>query len=320
MLAEVVDPHSTPMSPPGKQELNHSVRASLQAVAVVLISIITAHSVWTVYRYADKESDFDFRSTETKSDAVALVWASGWITAVATGVGAVPFFFLDKLNLRLVAKCNAVAAGMMLAASLGLVLEGCFEEYEANTIFIPPVKVMVGCYTGVGFVKLSSFIFGEESPSDLLGTLSMKRVFIIMAVMTLHSFSEGVGIGVSYHSETLGSFISATLAIHNIPEGVAVSIVLIPRGFSKLTTTLWCIFSSLPQPLMAVPAFLFVDQFKSVTPLGFGFAAGAMCYVAVFELIDEALETLKKTEAYTYCAVAIFTMGSCQYFIRDSFQ
>ena len=97
--------------------------------------------------------------------------------------------------------------------------------------------------------------------------------------------------GVSFgEGQELGTLISTAIAIHNIPEGLAIALVLIPRGSNVWKAAGWSIFSSLPQPIMAVPAFLFVLAFKPFLPVGLGLAAGAMIWMVFSEMLPEARE------------------------------
>jgi zinc transporter ZupT len=114
-------------------------------------------------------------------------------------------------------------------------------------------------------------------------------MILIVTVMTVHSLAEGVAIGTSFGGGmALATFITVAIAVHNIPEGVAISAVLRSNGVGVARCAGWSIFSSLPQPVMAVPAFLFVEAFAPALPYGIGFAAGAMVFMVLLEILPEA--------------------------------
>ena len=114
--------------------------------------------------------------------------------------------------------------------------------------------------------------------------------------MTAHSFAEGVAVGVAFGGGVeFGILITIAIAVHNIPEGLAISAVMRPKGATVAACAGWSIFSSLPQPLMAVPAFLFVETFRPFLPYGLGFAAGAMVFMVFLELLPEAYEGANKS-------------------------
>jgi zinc transporter, ZIP family len=187
---------------------------------------------------------------------------------------------------------------MMIAASFSLFWEGWFfEEPDDNSDFSSAFRTVAGALLGFTFILgTKQFLdkYEDLKVGGLAGT-DARRALLIFFVMTLHSFSEGVGIGVSFggaHGSELGLFISASLAVHNIPEGLAIAVVLIPKKTAKLTAALWAILTSIPQPLMAVPSYLFVKYFISILPIGLGFAGGAMAWVAFMELLMEAYEEI----------------------------
>jgi zinc transporter ZupT len=214
---------------------------------------------------------------------VWIVFLAALVTAVATGLGALPFVFVHSMSRFWLGVSNAIAAGIMLAASVALLREGI--DYSGW-------RTAAGALAGgamIVLVRRRLRDHGDFHVGPLSGADARKAVMIV-AVMTAHSFTEGVGVGVSYGGgEALGVFITVAIAVHNIPEGLAISLVLVPRGVSVLRAAGWSVFSSLPQPLMAVPAFVFVDAFTPFLPVGLGFAAGAMVWMVLAELTPDAL-------------------------------
>ncbi|HEY8193112.1 MAG TPA: ZIP family metal transporter [Gaiellaceae bacterium] len=217
--------------------------------------------------------------------SVAVVLGAAFVTALATGLGALPLLFERRVGTSHLGLATAAAAGFMLGASAGLLWEGSRDNTDG---------MLLGAFTGGVFLFVSRRLlghrrgleFGALRGADALGAL------MIVGVMTLHSFPEGIGVGVAFgDSETFGGLITAAIALHNIPEGLAISLVLVPKGISVVRAGAWSVFSSLPQPLMAVPAFLLAEWFQAFLPFGLGFAGGAMLWMAGSQLVPEALRT-----------------------------
>lgn len=241
---------------------------------------------------------------------IVLVVAT--ITALCTGLGVIPFLFIKVIDRKLVGLGNAIAAGLMMGASIALVIEA--ARLNIN-------RLLIGVCIGLLIIWLAKIVspqnkFEEETIQNKTGKIDVRKMLLIMIVMTVHSFAEGIGVGVSFGGrEGLGQVISAAIAIHNIPEGLAIGLVMIPRGVSITKAGLWSIFSSLPQPLMAVPAFLFVTMFEPLLPIGLGVAAGAMFYMVLFELLPESLESAKRGTVAFVFVLSMITMLLFQFLL-----
>ena len=135
---------------------------------------------------------------------------------------------------------------------------------------------------------------------------------LVFIAMTVHSIPEGVAVGTGYTSDavheasaatshdvsaemaaTLGPTLALAIAIHNIPEGLAVAIPMRSAGAGLLRCFFAAVFTSLPQPIACIPAVLLAWFFRPIMPGLMGFAAGAMIFLVVLELIPEALEEEK---------------------------
>jgi zinc transporter ZupT len=250
-------------------------------------------STWVVLRQFAVEVDYDsFR-----------VWSYGMLTCVTTGLGAVPFFWArpGDFEEKPLALANSAAGGTMLAASVSMLLEA--HEHSGRFDW----QILAGLLVGAVFIRASEHLSGSSSEdadgeSDFavlhqafMDRRHMRKAMLIFTVMFCHSAAEGVAVGVAFSKRLnaqFGIFMSLLLAVHNVPEGLAVALVLVPRGVSAPLAFLIAILTSVPQPFMAVAAFFFVDAFSWMLPIGLAFAAGAMIYVCVRELLQEAIEQL----------------------------
>jgi ZIP family zinc transporter len=229
---------------------------------------------------------------------LVLVFVAGFMTALATGLGALPFFFFEKISDRWNVVLWGFSSGIMVSASLfGLIEEGLTEG--------SPIEIAAGMGVGVLLVIVAHDILvdADVDPREY-EEADFKKLVLILGILTVHSFPEGIAVGVSFADvgleggieligftvPVLAIFMTVAISIHNVPEGTAISIPLRAMDVSEWRMVWWAVFSSLPQPIGAVIAFAFVRIAREFLPFGFGFAAGAMIYLVVTEFIPEALE------------------------------
>ncbi|WP_301583450.1 ZIP family metal transporter [Halomonas alkaliantarctica] len=230
------------------------------------------------------------------------VFIAALITALTTGLGALPLALSKNVGQKWLSAGAAIAAGLMLAASHTLIEEGMAKQEWLT---------LAGIATGLILVYLAYQGIEKQNAPDIgeLNDADAKKMLMIVGVMTAHSFAEGIGVGVSYGGgQDLGLLITATIAIHNIPEGLAIALILVPRGMSVLRAAGWSIFSSLPQPLVAVPAYMFVNTFQSILPFGLGLAAGAMIWMVFAELLPDANKELQPATIGVIVVFAFLSM------------
>nr|XP_018675384.1 PREDICTED: putative zinc transporter At3g08650 isoform X2 [Musa acuminata subsp. malaccensis] len=247
---------------------------------------------------------FDDRRVGNSRVSVSTV---AWLTlamAAATGLGSVPFFFVE-LEPQYAGVCNGLAAGVMLAASFDLIQEG--QIYGSGN------WVVLGILAGGIFILLcKKFLeqYGEVSMLDIKGA-DASKVILVVGIMTLHSFGEGSGVGVSFAGPkglSQGLLVTLAIAVHNIPEGLAVSMVLASRGVSPHNAMLWSVITSLPQPIVAVPSFLCADTFHKVLPFCTGFAAGCMIWMVIAEVLPDAFKEAVPSQVASAGTLAVAFM------------
>jgi ZIP family zinc transporter len=234
---------------------------------------------------------------------VAIIFVYSLLTAIACGLGAIPFFFLKNISKQGIGIAKSIAAWLMIAASFGMINE--WLNHGVRWIFF-------GILIGMAIVMGAKVLVHKHEWHITFGNTKGKtagELLLFLAIMTVHSGTEGIAMGFAFGpSWKLWLLVALVMAIQNIPEWLAIASVMVPKGISPWKAVRWSIFSSLPQPLVAVPAFLFVSAFQPLLPWGLGFAAGAMLWMSFSELLPEAIENTPSEYIATIATISIACM------------
>jgi ZIP family zinc transporter len=242
-----------------------------------------------------------------------IVFIAALITDLATGLGTIPFFFVEDFSKKWLVSMWGLASGIMLSASfLGLIPEGLAAAREYPLYNSEFLAVGAGLILGGLLVVVAERLVSEaDLDPGTFKEADFKKMILILGVLTVHSFPEGVAIGVAFAELGLGGGVpllgfaipaiaitmTIAISIHNIPEGIAISIPFKANGVSNWKTMGAAIFSSIPQPIGAVIAFFFVREARMFLPIGYGFAAGAMIYLVITEFFEEAFKEAEEIDS-----------------------
>jgi ZIP family zinc transporter len=218
-----------------------------------------------------------------------------------TALGASLVFFFKEFNKKVLDAMLGFAAGVMTAASFWSLLAPSIELSE-NLGYLPWIPPLVGFLLGGAFLKgvdkiLPHLHIGlEEEKAEGIHTTWKKSLLLVLAI-TLHNIPEGLAVGVAFGAVGAG-IPSATFAgavalalgigIQNFPEGAAVSVPLRREGLSRWKSFLYGQASGLVEPIAGVLGAWLVTVMRPILPYALAFAAGAMIYVVVEEVIPEA--------------------------------
>ena len=221
---------------------------------------------------------------------------------IGTAAGATCVFFLKKeISGRMQKLFLGFAAGVMVAASVWSLLIPAMDMCEdmGKLAFVPAlVGFLLGIFFLLGMDSLIPHLhLGDDKPEGLPS--KMKRTTMLMFAVTLHNLPEGAACGAIFAGIIAGDgevtlaaaiALSIGIAIQNFPEGAVLSLPLRSEGHSKWKSFGMGALSGIVEPIGAVVAILLASVVTPILPYLLAFAAGAMIYVVVDELIPEANE------------------------------
>ncbi|AMG64808.1 MULTISPECIES: ZIP family metal transporter [Staphylococcus] len=246
---------------------------------------------------------------------------AGIITWLLTALGAAGVFIFNKVNGKVLASMQGFAAGIMIAASFWSLLQPSIEFKEDTTF--PWLPAAIGFLLGGLFIRLLDAIIphihqriGDKSHYREGVKTSLNKNTLLVLAITLHNIPEGLSIGVAFggiassneHATFLGALgLAIGIGIQNIPEGAALSMPIRAAGASKWKAFNYGQASALVEPIFAMLGAALIVVMTPVLPYALAFAAGAMIFVVVEELIPDS-QSGNNTDLATLSLMIGFTI------------
>ena len=233
---------------------------------------------------------------------IILAFLATIFTFLITSLGASIVFIFKNIKKDIMDICLSISAGIMLSASFFSLINPSIEL--SNKLNISLIFVFIGFILGGLLILVGNKIYNNNKTSNLIFSI------------TLHNIPEGLAIGVAFGSilynlegATLSSaFILALgIGIQNFPEGSAISLPLRRNGLSRKKSFLIGSLSGIVEPISGIIGCLLALQVQYILPFLLSFAAGAMIYVVIIELIPES-QTNEKKDLMALFSIIGFTI------------
>ncbi|HHU73781.1 MAG TPA: ZIP family metal transporter [Clostridiales bacterium] len=253
-------------------------------------------------------------------DPVVQALIATLFTWFVTALGSATVFVFKTINRRILDGMLGFAAGVMIAASFWSLLAPAIEmaEEAGKIAWVPAV---IGFLAGGAFLWLVDIIIphlhiGVQDEPEGMKTSWQRSVLLVLAI-TLHNIPEGLAVGVAFGAiaaDIPAASVSGAIALaigiglQNFPEGAAVSVPLRREGLSRWKSFIYGQSSGIVEPIAGVIGAAAVIAMKPILPYALSFAAGAMIYVVVEELIPEAQQEKHHSNVGTIGAMFGFSI------------
>ena len=253
------------------------------------------------------------------------------IPFIGTTLGsALVYLMKNEINKKIEKLLLGFASGVMIAASIWSLLLPAIEQEETLN-HIAWIAPSIGFLLGMGFLLAIDTItphlhLNSEKPEGI--KTKLKKTTMLMLAVTIHNIPEGMAVGIVFAGLISGNTnityagalaLSIGIAIQNFPEGAIISMPLKSEGFTKTKSFIYGTLSGIVEPIAALITILLTSILVKILPVLLAFAAGAMIYVVVEELIPESqanehsnLGTIGVALGFTLMMILDIALGSSQ--------